>query len=425
MKDNVLALLLAFISASRIIWFMPGLGNKYYLLLAAVLLFLLLKTRMSQVKFSSVVALLYVACVFSIFFNDIPSFFSPWMRFALFVMVTMLVGPFLQCPVLRSFRKYFFWYTLLFYVIIALISFIGRFVGISNVQGYYWCGITNHSMLMGIVAGNAGVFLLLLMTSLEGLTSKQRWITGGILLLCFLMMVGTASRSCIIAFVASGVVAIFVSMKQHRVRIVKIAVVAAIIVSVIFPLLSQYSKGIRQKNRGDVITLNISSRASLWERSWQTFRENPFCGIGFSAMEIDTGENIVNDSRNGQIEPGSSWLAVLSMTGLFGGFAILLVLNKARQQLKQIYKNDIHIAATLYGLLVFYCVHMCAEGYIFAGGSMSCLNFWLLLGVIDAYANDSSTLQKTQKMYSSLIGLSFLLPNMTSWHSKMQGKGIS
>ena len=76
------------------------------------------------------------------------------------------------------------------------------------------------------------------------------------------------------------------------------------------------------------------------------------------------------------------------MTGLFGGMAVVLVLKRSLRQLSSIYKNNIPIAATLYGLLAFYVVHMCAEGYIFAGGSMSCLNFWLLLGTIDAYATD-------------------------------------
>ena len=42
MKVDYLALFVSIVSASNIIWFLPSLGNLYYLLLAAVLLFLLL-----------------------------------------------------------------------------------------------------------------------------------------------------------------------------------------------------------------------------------------------------------------------------------------------------------------------------------------------------------------------------------------------
>ena len=311
------------------------------------------------------------------------------MRLVLFLIVTMLVGPFVGNPLLRLFRVSFFWYTLLIYVIIALVSFFGRFVGLSRTQGDFWCGITNHSMLLGIVAGNAGVYLVMLMTSVENLTSKQRWIIGLGLLLCFLMMLGASSRSSILAFLAGVGVVLFVSMKKHRTRIVKIAAVSFVIMSIISPLLDNYTKGIYQKNHGEITDLNLSSRVGLWEQTWHNFTENPLVGIGFSAMEIDTGELAIGN-HNGQVEPGSSWLAVLSMTGLLGGISIVLILNKSYHQLRVIYINNVTIAAVLYGLLAFYCVHMCAEGYIFAGGSMSCLNFWLLLGTIDAYETDDN-----------------------------------
>lgn len=386
MKTALLALLVAFVSVSRMIWFMPGLGNNYYLLLIAVLLLLLFKGRREIIRLDILGLTLIGTCFFSILFNDVPSFFRPWMRLGLLGVVIALVGPFLQNAILQSFRINLFWDIQLFYVATALVSFLGRFIGISRMQGNFWCGITNHSMLMGIVAGNAGVFLLMLIIAHDKLTPKLRWTLGLFLLLCLLMMIGAASRSCIIAFLIGGLVAVFVFMKQYRTRIAKIALVGCVVLYILSPVLTRYSKGIQQKNHGAVMDLNVTSRRGLWDKGWQTFKDNPFMGVGFSAVDIDTAENTIDTPRKGQIEPGSSWLAVLSMTGLAGGIAIVLILNRSRSQLRKVYAKNTYNAAVLYGLLVFYCIHMCGEGYIFAGGSMACFNFWLLLGTIEAVA---------------------------------------
>lgn len=390
MMGTYLALFVAFISASRIVWFMPSLGNGYYFILVFILLLLLISNGTNKLKINMQGMVLIVVCTMSILLNDIPYYYRPWLRLGLFCTVTFLVGPFLKSPILSIFRKSLFWNTLLINTVIALVSFIGRTVGISRMQGNFWCGITNHSMIMGIVAGNAGVYLLMLLTNIKSLNSKQRWIIGGILVLCLLMMLGAASRSSILAFLAGGIITLLISMKQSRIKIMKIAMVTFVVLFFLSQYLERYTVGIQQKNKGDVMVMNIESRAALWEKGWQTFCDNPLVGVGFSAMEVDMLEDDTGLTHTGQVEPGSSWLAVLSMTGMFGGIAIILILIRGSFQLCSIYRKNVPIAATLYGLFAFYLVHMCAEGYIFAGGSMSCLNFWLLMGTIDAYATDGN-----------------------------------
>ena len=72
------------------------------------------------------------------------------------------------------------------------------------------------------------------------------------------------------------------------------------------------------------------SRANKWNSRLIEFDNAPFIGIGFSSIDINGLDNF--DRVTGQIEPGSSWLSLLSMTGLIGFFSFLFINFK-------IYKN--------------------------------------------------------------------------------------
>ena len=66
----------------------------------------------------------------------------------------------------------------------------------------------------------------------------------------------------------------------------------------------------------------------------------------------------------------------------------------------KIEKKSSKEAGLLLSLLIFYLIHMCAEGYIFAAGSFAFFYFWLLLGTIQAYSIQQSDLV-TQKNIQS------------------------
>ncbi|MDP2455208.1 MULTISPECIES: hypothetical protein [unclassified Kaistella] len=98
----------------------------------------------------------------------------------------------------------------------------------------------------------------------------------------------------------------------------------------------------------------------------------------------DNDFSIGFDSDSGKVEPGSSWLALLSMTGIAGFILIVFIFLSALIYLFK-NKNDYIISGILGSLLLFFMIHMSAEGYILAAGSLLFFYIWLLLGVIEGY----------------------------------------
>ena len=114
----------------------------------------------------------------------------------------------------------------------------------------------------------------------------------------------------------------------------------------------------------------FDSRSEKVNARWNEFRESPIIGIGFSV--IDTKYDRIK--VNGAIEPGSSWLGILSMTGIIGFllfFAIIyrswLIVHNRRLSLYD-------------GLIVVISIHMLVEGYVFSAGSLQCIVLWTILG---------------------------------------------
>jgi len=105
------------------------------------------------------------------------------------------------------------------------------------------------------------------------------------------------------------------------------------------------------------------------------FASSPIIGIGFQTVSL-TGSDSPN--RRGNIEPGSSWLAVLSMTGIVGLCFVLIIFYRAWHVSKYVNNNN---TILFQGLLLFMSIHMLVEGYIYAGGSFLCMLLWLIIGV--------------------------------------------
>jgi O-antigen ligase len=128
-----------------------------------------------------------------------------------------------------------------------------------------------------------------------------------------------------------------------------------------------------------------SSRTNLWNARLTEFSSSPIVGIGFASVNVDLNEEARFDEETGKVEPGSSWLAILSMTGILGFLFFFIMFVKYFLFIwKKANSNNIYLCL-LGSLLVFYAIHMLGEGYIISSGSGLFFYFWLLLGVIDIY----------------------------------------
>jgi O-antigen ligase len=73
---------------------------------------------------------------------------------------------------------------------------------------------------------------------------------------------------------------------------------------------------------------------------------------------------------------------ILSMTGIIGVIALLILFSRYLSQiiyLKQNLNNPI-----LY-IFIFFLIHFISEGYIYSSGSLMAFTFWLLIG--ETYPN--------------------------------------
>ncbi len=123
---------------------------------------------------------------------------------------------------------------------------------------------------------------------------------------------------------------------------------------------------------------NANSRTDLWQCRIDEFKSSPLLGIGV-AMGTGSG-SVVEANGDIRVEPGSSYLAVLAMTGALGFITLLSALGRLLVQFgfaksSQKLHRDILIVVG-----IFLAVHGVAEGWIFGFGSPLCFLFWLWLG---------------------------------------------
>jgi O-antigen ligase len=151
-----------------------------------------------------------------------------------------------------------------------------------------------------------------------------------------------------------------------------------LVLLVTFPLWKGALSGLQEKQQKNVEMMGgtSGSRDEKWSNRLEEFNQSPIWGMGFSACDPQNDEDYMRST--GTIEPGSSWLAVLSMTGLIGFIPFVIMACKAGCKVWKYRK--VNQRAPLYiGLIAFLFTHMLVEGYILAGGSVFCFVSWLII----------------------------------------------
>jgi hypothetical protein len=121
-----------------------------------------------------------------------------------------------------------------------------------------------------------------------------------------------------------------------------------------------------------------NTRTDLWQSRIEEFKSSPLLGIGI-AMGTGSGSAIEADGAI-RVEPGSSYLAVLAMTGgvgtvaFFSALGLLLFGFASNHQQAPMDKDILSVVG------IFLAVNGIAEGWILGFGSPLCFLFWLWLG---------------------------------------------
>lgn len=307
--------------------------------------------------------------------------FRSWERCLGFILVLTFASPLIQGRVFRRYREIAFYSFLIGAAIIGVASFFCYFLNINYmvhdlelVEEYItdvgkFGGLTRQSMMLGPLSGFGALF------AFYCFIRYRRWYWILFSVLSFITVLLAASR---IAFVATlvGMVSLLWHFSSSRKQFFRLAGIILLSVVLLWPVWNMALSRVQQKQLyHEDDTEMFDSRTQKYTCRLQEFASSPLWGVGFSAIDPKFKDKY---SSNGTIEPGSSWLAVLSMTGIIG---FLLFLRSFVRSILVVFRQRDDESQLLFSCLLLFSVHMIAEGYIFAIGNPLCYFFWLILGV--------------------------------------------
>ena len=319
------------------------------------------------------------AVLFSVWLNDIPSFFKVWFRTLAFFSIVFVVGPFFINDRLIHMRKLLFTRTLLVLRWIVLFSFLLKFIAPGMVTGESgFNGFANQSMLLSPLAGICVLYGLYRFYLSETNTEccKEMMYTG----ISFLVLMLTGSRG---AFAATlvGVVFFYIRLYKHRIgKLVQTGLFFLLLLVSTSAIWWPYTERLREKMNSNEDAGSVTfSRDGLWEDRLNEFKAFPVFGVGFSSYNLDYIQSKHSINReSGTIEPGSSWLFLLSSLGLYGLLSFLLPVSHVLYVLYKDTETGLN-GGLVSSVMVLFAVHMLIEGYIVASGAYLCFLFWLTL----------------------------------------------
>lgn len=343
------------------------------------------------------VLLLILACIISLLFNNVPSFFRAWQRLGIYIFILFIMSPLLISKGSVIFKSKLFIYIWLISSILSIGSFFCYYLGINffilngtelELGVGTFGGLMNHSMVLGPSSALSTIFLFVL-AFLNKTKVKRYYIIAAILCLgaCFL----SASRAAVGASVVGCLFAVASISKNNLSRTFKVLFVIVGIAAITFPIWGGVTDLVMQKQEmNKEMGGTLASREKKYAARIEEFKSSPILGIGYCTVNPKL-DNV--NRENGQIEPGSSWLAIASMTGVFGLLVMIPLCISSLKKARRI-KDDFWRGA-LSGMMVFFILHMAVEGYIFAPKSYLSLIFWLLISIIDG----KSYYERSYKVY--------------------------
>ena len=314
--------------------------------------------------------------------------FRSWERFGLFCILIIATLPVFGSVKFFRFRKQVLCYALIFCTIVGASSLIcyllginymsrgGEIISIEHVGGFG--GLCNHSMTLGPIAAIGSIYALNMMYA-NNLKKIIRILCFTISMMCLCCVMISGSRSSFLAMLVGIIYVLSYKHSKRFVSIVKIISVIVFLTVAAYPIYAPFMQRVIEKQiinnkMGSV----AASRSDRWEHRLVEFYENPISGVGFASIAPKYNKEYV--PKTGTVESGSSWLAVVSMTGLLGAIPFCCLLVKAIMKIRYGLKKRDQDALLISSILVIFAVHFCAEGYIFGVGAFQCFLFWLTLG---------------------------------------------
>lgn len=343
-----------------------------------------------QLNISTQLLAFVIIAFMGILIKQPPAYYRSVERLLMFVINIAFLSPLFISPTLLKLRRNLFGVFLISIKCIVIASFIAYLLGInmankSIANDVYWGfgGITSQSMLLAPCCAICFLEYVwkILFRKDEGWYKYLNWL---ILLISLWLMFAAGSRGCIMATVCALFPLVYYYKQKQTFFIRLFLIVAIAILTVPQKYYDQATYSIARKQlsaqkRGSV----TSSRDEKWTARWEEFKEEPILGVGFASQTHFSSDDILWwIQKTGGLEPGSSWLAVLAMTGICGFLALLAfnlrlsleLLYKYQEQKRRIY---------MLAVFIFFIIHGMIEGWILYAGNFVFFAYWLFMGNIN------------------------------------------
>lgn len=375
-----MAWLFSIVAVASVAGFVPMAGMFY---IPTCILCLLYLFSCGGIKFNAKYLALYLAFGLSALMATEPLFNSR-VRYLMFIGVTLLCTSCISSRTAFAFRNLVGRNLLLLLSLLTIGSFFCFFLGINFMRLYpgvsldvttagIFGGLFSHSMLLGPLAA------LVALTFLNAYLVDNQKVYILLFFLSAAAVIMSASRGATLAL-AVPIVYLFLFMKDRgksRSRLVGLLMLAAVAA---IPAGEKMASGLMEKQQGNVEAGGtFNSRNSKWENRMEEFKENPVLGIGFCSVDLRNTEDY---TVGGGIEPGSSHLSVLSMTGVLGFLPYLLILLSAYRAVRRKGNEVANFRLCMFLSCMTYGI---VEGHaLFAGGFLF-LIFWISIAQCSDY----------------------------------------
>lgn len=376
----IVAIILGIIEYSRLLGFIPF-QIEYYLAIPLLLLSLFVCGWKDKFRCNKWYILFLIYIPFNIVLASPSPIFQSQTRYILFLVVFIIVSPIFENFKFRLLR--FQLYKILTFIAVPLccLTVPCYILGINFFKSQYgeidysvsvggFSGLYNHSMILGPICAISTNTLVWYWSR-----SSRKGLTLFLALLCACGTLLSASRAAVGGMVLGCLVTLIYDRVSKKIR-TKRLLYLFLILGLSFPIWQNALYGISVKNENSSELGEYGSRTVKFYSRISEFVSSPVYGVGFASID-PKGDDYYN-AETGVIEPGSSWLALLSMTGVCGFLLVLSFYISAYRILlntKSIYSN------LFLGLISIFSFHLLFEGYILAGGSVLFFIFWLILGI--------------------------------------------
>ncbi len=380
MITKVIAFFTSLLFVNNIFAFHISIGTYYFVIIFTILLIEILRSNF-RLKFSPSYLLLITVITLSIIVNDVPSFFRPYERLLAFSIIIFTFSPALKINTLISLRdttlNYFINWISTLTILSTLTLISGIYLGLPDRPDY--TGLFSHSMILGPMSGISALNFAYAIEKNQRKGLKILFLL--LLLLSILACVASGSRIALISTMVGLFSFYSYSYTLYKYKLFTRLFSLLILLVISYPLWKTHANFLQAKfefseSKGDL----LFSRNDIWQDRITEFSKSPIIGIGFASVDTRISEEF--DEETGIVEPGSSWLAILSMTGLLGFIVYGFILFRPLLWLLKSSSKDLENSFLL-SLLVLFFTHMFAEGYILSAGSGMLLFLITLLSKID------------------------------------------